>query len=58
MNWISVNDSLPGCFEPVLTVQSDGFISIISLCQHKRFKSQYAVTHWMPLPTPPPLGCF
>jgi len=60
MEWISVKDRLPDCnikksekytvSEKVLTYGSDG-IEIHHLLNGEWWAS---ITHWMPIPTPPP----
>lgn len=65
MNWISVNDRLPECYEKVLLafINFDGTISTecgfwdgyskFNIFGYTVTFDKCRITHWMPLPKPP-----
>jgi hypothetical protein len=63
MNWISVDDRLPGANKEVLVAEDEGDVDIAALGKDGHFRytippvrkllTQTPVTHWMPLPTAP-----
>lgn len=52
--WISVKDRLPEKTKLVLTVTTNGYISINSIYYGVRWMNyDPIITHWLPIPEPP-----